>query len=581
MNLKRLLVSLLLSSSLLCSGCSGGGEGPATSRSFDNSPTLDQLKNSLMIEMQNNVPENDRILFEQITNFVDSYFSKQAALRAANVAIDDKATKEEMYRRFALMAFFQRSMKGSLWAALKSIESNGDYAPSLHHAGIVLNQLKRHREAIVFLERAKELDDTSAHTRISLAVAYNALGRKDDAIAEAQKAVEFAPEDDIISAEASKIISNVELFTEKANYEQQCLEDMKAGINIRNSTEYSNFISRQNNEITDLTNNIMSSMEYIIAIGTNETLAMNFSSLSDEHGLKTEKIINDANSLIEIENEKLLQKEEQLRNQNLDCLIPCIESGPDCVISCNKIYFNGQVLNGNNALNKITPIIKEMSESLFFETQRHEFATQYLIATLNYPRETDWVWNSLYTNLMIDCKNAAINSASALATAYFYIDIAAQTLTNLNQSVSESDRQALEEELNRKLLEEYEKRIGEMEMRLADLHQTKTPTNTSNDSSLPLDFSLCPSDLFCVSLKGTQFSYSANSTLINAAFTADIDKMEVGVSVSTGVRGFSVGLVGTVNSSGTSFKGVASYSGSLGPVSAGKDIVLFNRSFIF
>src|SRR4030095_690414 len=100
----------------------------------------------------------------------------------------------------------------ALIAFKDAIEKDPDYTDALYEAGWSSNQLKAYDNAIIFLQKAKQLKP-SATIFFELAYAYDHSGRKDEAKENYKKALELYPK----YSDADKYLGDI--FYEEENYQ--------------------------------------------------------------------------------------------------------------------------------------------------------------------------------------------------------------------------------------------------------------------------------------------------------------------------------------------------------------------------
>jgi len=567
-------------------GCNGGGGGSSSGSTDSTVVSDDQIYEttwSLIDELEANATDSEKEVYREIEDYVlayDSYTSSAAQIQAMAEGSSETIEPEsyaDLYRMIGIFAMLQGSRNGSLWASLKAVLESQDDPAALAQVGTVLNELERYEEAIVYLAKAKSLDNTRDTTLTSLAASYAGTGQNEAAEQELSQAVEMNPEGTIqlnilmdfyLQYEAEIKALRDELYQ---YFQEDIIESSKVGSQaaalafINTKTQEATIISQQIQEGTaspEFLSVCEKIPDYMSTLFAFQDAAEEIDAQMDEEVLQIMDYFD--------------EQEEELGKS---IFIPSCESNSprsNCV--CLRQYISAvySLLNDDIA-DKIYQTAKDYLTESIQNIQKMDRTLNSLVfnASANLTRkELVWVYNDLYKNIEFQCKMTAEGSAS-IFHAYFalkelYVDPMANSASQTCATIE--DEMSKLQQLEYELEQERKRKLAERE---AYLRQLKKKA----------DFSLqaCLDSVGCLGVSETSVSVTVGGP-VYAQFSIDTEKVNVGVRVGMGISdptgnaaAADLSLGGTIGEQGTTFNLKASHSYGAGMVK--EDYALFNEEF--
>lgn len=208
---------------LILSAVMGCDDGPGSDpdRIFTDDEIVD-LSDDLIKDIEADSSSDQLSGFQEIAQNVADYDytipSGPGDPGIYNLEPDDQA---QLYQMHAVIALLSGSRAAALWCSLQAVRVKPDDPEALSLAGVILLQLDEDEDAQAFLRKAVFEDEDEELYHLSLANAYKNLSKGPQALQQAKKALELAPD--------NLVVKNVVMHMYMDDFSQE-LRDQRSEI---------------------------------------------------------------------------------------------------------------------------------------------------------------------------------------------------------------------------------------------------------------------------------------------------------------------------------------------------------------
>ena len=242
---------------LILSAVMGCDDGPGSDpdRIFTDDEIVD-LSDDLIKDIEADSSSDQLSGFQEIAQNVAGYDytipSGPGDPGIYNLEPDDQT---QLYQMHAVIALLSGSRSAALWCALQAVRLKPDDPEALSQAGVMLLQLDEDEDAQAFLRKAVFEDEDEELYHLSLANAYKNLGKGPQALGQAKKALELAPDNMVVKNVVMHMYMDdfsQELRDQRSEIISACTAHIQQAISLKDLDEVGAFTQATQQASSDL-----------------------------------------------------------------------------------------------------------------------------------------------------------------------------------------------------------------------------------------------------------------------------------------------------------------------------------------
>ncbi|MFC1654404.1 hypothetical protein ACFL2F_01255 [Myxococcota bacterium] len=559
-------------------GCGGGSGSDDKDRIFTDEEIV-ALSDDLIEDIEADSDADQLAGFLEVEQAVAGYdYTIPSGPGDPGIYNLEPSDQPQLYQMHAVIALLGGSRSAALWCSLQAVRLKPDDPEALSEAGVILLQLDEDEDAQAFLRKAVYEDENEELYHLSLANAYKSLGKVPQALDQAKKALELAPDNMVVKNAVMQMYMDdlsQEIRDQRSAMVSACTAHIQQAVSLKDLDEVGAFTQATQQASSDMGTDLAEH-----AMGMPMDFPMGF--IEELSNLQSGCMDRWTNSYWG----PLSQDLDDIQNYSFDeqdsfavDLSDCCGTTVPCPCQCFYDYCTDNLMLHED---HTVPDSYEAMESFLvgslidFKNRELETVGE-IIRNLPQLSQSSAEWAVKYEYLMLGMHCLSIGQGAADVLGVVYGEA---TVVTANCQMEQICRTAEEEARQAAWKQRIEEERLAEEERVRQKALAKQKAQEDN-----IKGEVCLDSIGCLGIDGSKVSVKIGGPVF-AQFTVDTDRAAVGVRVGVGVSdpsggnlaGGDLSIGGEISTSGSStFDVRASYSFAAGTKSG--NVVLFGAAY--